>query len=271
MPTSAPSPRLYFVLGDPVSHSRSPVIHNAAFRALGIDAAYGRLRTDAAAVPAIMRAIAAAGGGGNVTVPLKEAAAAALDAPSPAVQRIGACNTFWNVDGCLAGDNTDVQGFRAALTALGCSPHGARALLLGAGGAARAVAYSLLEDGASCVDVWNRTAARAHALRAHFGDTRLCVGEHASGEYDVVIDATSTSLASTHLPVALDRLNARAALDLNYATSHSPLLSWAKHRQIPAADGRIMLVEQAAAAFELWTGMAAPRAIMQAAIAASLA
>ena len=136
--------RLVALLGDPVSHSLSPVIQNAAFRAAGVPGVYLALRTPAGSLGEMMRGIAAGGGAGNVTVPHKEAAVAVLDRATDAVRNTGACNTFWAESGVLWGDNTDVAGFRAAAAALlGSPPRGARVLLIGAGGAARAVIAAL--------------------------------------------------------------------------------------------------------------------------------
>jgi len=128
-----------------VEHSLSPAIQNAAFREAGVDGVYVALRTSAEDLPALVRALSRAGGGGNVTLPHKERAATVVDVPSDAVRRTGACNTFWgDDDGRIHGDNTDVEGFRRALRSfLGRSPEGFRVLLLGAGGAARAILEAL--------------------------------------------------------------------------------------------------------------------------------
>ncbi|MDX2193444.1 MAG: hypothetical protein NW201_08810, partial [Gemmatimonadales bacterium] len=141
------APRVFAVLGDPVAHSRSPAMHTAAFRALGLDAAYVALRCDAADAPALARALARAGGGGNVTVPHKSAVLPALDAPSARVTALGACNTFWGEGDAVRGENTDVDGVLEALHALG--PADGPWLVAGTGGSARAVAAAAAERGAA--------------------------------------------------------------------------------------------------------------------------
>jgi len=130
--------RVFALLGDPVAHSSSPVIQNAALEDLELDGVYVALRAVSPdEMAAFMRGLARAGGGGNVTLPHKEKAATVLDVPSQDVRRTGACNTFWSQDGKIHGDNTDVQGFARALEAfLGEPPGGYRALVLGAGGSA---------------------------------------------------------------------------------------------------------------------------------------
>ncbi|MBA3496426.1 MAG: shikimate dehydrogenase, partial [Gemmatimonadales bacterium] len=116
------STRVFAVLGDPVAHSLSPAMHNAAFRVLGLRAVYVALRVDAGTVPALMRGLSHAGGGGNVTIPHKELAAQAVDRREPAVERLAACNAFWGEDGAIVGDNTDVPGLLAALDHLEAPP-----------------------------------------------------------------------------------------------------------------------------------------------------
>src|SRR5439155_1133056 len=131
------STRLLAVIGDPVTHSLSPAMHNAALRALGLDAVYVALPTPAEALPPVLAALAAVGGSGNVTVPHKEAAERCMARKTDLCARVGACNTFWTERGELVGDNTDVPGVLACLRQLGVD--GARRwLLVGTGGAARA-------------------------------------------------------------------------------------------------------------------------------------
>ena len=132
--------RVFAILGDPVAHSLSPAMQNAAFRVLGLRAEYVPLRCDAADLPGLMRALVRAGGGGNVTVPHKEAAARAVDRPRGLVERLGACNAFWGENGACAGDNTDVAGVGAALDEVEAPP--GSWLVLGTGGGARAVAQT---------------------------------------------------------------------------------------------------------------------------------
>ncbi|MBA2669127.1 MAG: quinate/shikimate dehydrogenase, partial [Gemmatimonadetes bacterium] len=190
--------RLIALLGDPVAHSRSPSFQNAAIRAAGVDGVYVALRVTADHLPGLLRGIAHAGGGGNVTVPHKRFAATLLDCGTDAVRRTGACNTFWMENGLIHGDNTDVAGFRAAVRSLlGGEPTGARVLLIGAGGAARAAVVGLEDAGAARVDVMNRTRAAAADLVAKLeaGAVRVTQLDDDGGSsemnYDLVVNATS--------------------------------------------------------------------------------
>src|SRR2546428_695290 len=152
-------PRLLAVIGDPVAHSLSPVMHNAAIRALGLDAVYVALGAPAAGLPALFGALGAVGAAGNVTVPHKEAAERCLARKTDLCERVGACNTFWTEHGALVGDNTDVPGIVACLKQLGAD--GGRWILVGTGGSARAVAVAAAEVKAS--STYCRATPRAPA------------------------------------------------------------------------------------------------------------
>ena len=251
--------RRYALLGDPVRHSVSPAMHGAAFAAWGVDAEYVARRVTAAEVGPAMRDPALAGG--NVTVPHKIEAAAALANPGRAVRATGACNCWWRAsNGALAGDNTDVGGLRHALAGLAFEPAGARVLVLGAGGAARAAVHALVEDGAAMVEILNRTAARAQALRETAlreatGRDVVCVVEapDQAAVYDLVLNATSLGLsAADPLPLALERGRCRVAYDLVYAVGETRWVRYARSRGIRAADGLEMLVGQAALSLRHW-------------------
>lgn len=270
--------RLFALLGDPVAHSLSPRIHGAALAARGIDAVYLTLRCDAADAAPLARGIARAGGGGNVTLPHKERVAAALDQRTPAVERTGACNTYWEADGDFWGDNTDVAGFRGAVAALVPEGiRGGRALLLGAGGAARAALAGLLDEGAEEVVILNRSVPRAHALVAGVAgaERRAVVVDHpgavAGASFDVVVQATSLGLhPDDPLPLPPDRCGAvGAALDLVYGPAPTPWVEAARNAGIPAADGSEMLLIQAATAFRRWFGDPVPLDAMREALAGS--
>lgn len=267
----AATTRVFALLGDPVEHSRSPAMHNAAFSALDIDARYVAIRCEAEDVTAIARSLARAGGGGNVTVPHKLSVLGALDHASDAVQRTGACNTFWAEEGRVCGDNTDVAGIHAAVHELSGSIAGARVLVLGAGGAARAACLALLEAGAARIDVLNRSASNAQQLVAAFGDERLHLAR-ALETADLLVHATPLGLhAGDAMPIAEHHLKSfGAVLDLVYGTHATPLVHAARAAGIPAADGTTMLLTQAAAAFERWTGKTAPLEVMRAALATPL-
>ena len=270
--------RLIALLGDPVSHSLSHRIQNAAFQAAGVDGVYLALRCDRQDLAGLLRGIARAGGGGNVTVPHKEAARNVVDEPSEVAVRTGAVNTYWSEGGRVHGDNTDVEGFRTALgEVLGSDGAGkvagARVLLLGAGGGARAAAAALLDDGVDRVDVLNRTPSRTQGLARDLGARRVQVLDGPKplrdGGWDLLVNATSLGLSSDD-PLPLDPTllgGVGAVLDLVYAPDETPLVREARARGIPAADGGGMLVGQGAAAFRRWWGMEAPVEVMRGALA----
>ena len=269
--------RVFVILGDPVEHSLSPVIQNAAFQEAGVDGAYVALHCNADRMVGFMLGLGGAGGGGNVTLPHKEKAASVLDKPSEAVRRTGACNTFWGEDGKLCGDNTDVEGFgRALRNFLGGSPAGYRVLMLGAGGAARAALLSLVDAQAEDVLLLNRTVERARAVARRIGGDRVRVAESRSdvdaGDFDLVVNTTRLGLGSDdELPLDLECLSrAGAVIDLVYAPGHTPFVTAAKRLGIPAVDGGEMLVHQGAVSFERWWGEPAPIDAMRRALEAAL-
>ena len=260
-------PAMYAVLGDPVAHSQSPAIHNAVFRATGRDASYVARRVTAGECGPVLRSLALNGGGGNVTVPHKEHVLPFLDRRTHAVEATGACNTFWARDGEVWGDNTDVKGFlgmwEAMVAGLG---EDLGVLVLGAGGAARAVLFALSDaPRVARVGLWNRSGDRARNLVERFGDARLSRIEDWRVESpDVVVNATSAGLDGRAAPIDLRGLAAlpRAVIDLVYGTEPTPLCRQAAELDIPARDGREMLVLQAEASYARWFGTAPPRGVM---------
>lgn len=266
--------RLFAVIGDPVAHSLSPAMHNAAFRALGLDAVYVALRVPATSLPAFLAAQAAIGGAGNVTVPHKEAVEGSVARKTDVCKRVGACNTFWTEDGGLVGDNTDVPGVLAALERLGAGTHKKeRWIVMGTGGSARAVAVAAADRGAELF-VRSRDAARAKAFAqwaAGIGvDARVAGGPV---EVDVAINATPLGLAGHDpLPIDLNHIpGAQRALDLVYAAGETRWVHALRERGITASDGREMLVQQGAAALErFFPGTAAPKEVMRAAVQRAL-
>ena len=259
-----PRTKVLALLGDPVEHSLSPALQNAAIAEAGLDGVYVALACGADDLPGAMRALSGSGGGGNVTLPHKERAATVVTAPSDAVRRTGACNTFWGDDGQVCGDNTDVEGFRRALERLlPGAPAGGRVLLLGAGGAARAALVSLLDDGVAEVWLHNRTTERARAVARRIGGERVRVvggaEELEAGVVDLVVNATRLGLSDDDpLPLDLSVLErAGAVLDMIYAPGRAtPFLRHADALGYRTADGSEMLVQQGAAAFERWWGRA---------------
>ncbi|MGB1841001.1 MAG: shikimate dehydrogenase [Longimicrobiales bacterium] len=267
--------RVLTLLGDPVAHSASPELQNAAFRAAGVDGVYVAVRCAPDDLVGFMRGLARAGGGGNVTLPHKEKAATILDVRSEAVRRTGACNTFWGDDeGRVHGDNTDVEGFRRALkTFLEGPTAGIRVLLLGAGGVARAALAALVEDGVGEILLHNRTQERARAVARRIGGQKVRVvpvSRELEGEnFDLVVNATRLGLdPGDPSPIDFQTLNrAGAAMDLVYGHHTTGFIESAEAAGIRTTDGLEMLVQQGAASFERWWGHAAPVEAMRNAVA----
>ena len=241
--------RVFALLGEPVFHSLSPAMQNAAFRVLGLDAVYVPLACTADRVPGLMESLAAAGGGGNVTVPHKEVAARSLARPSERVAALGTCNTFWWEDGALTGDTTDVEGVLAALRHL--EVEAGAWLVVGTGGSARAVVEAARRSGARLAVV-SRSAARASAFLTWAG-TRG-VGAAAMEEAELLVNATPLGLkADDTLPVRPEATpRARAALDLVYRQGGTAWVRAQRQAGRRAADGREVLLAQGAAAFMRW-------------------
>jgi shikimate dehydrogenase len=265
------------VLGQPVAHSRSPAMQNAALRALGLDGEWGYEAIEVAPdeFEARVRAMAADGfAGANVTVPHKLAALALADRASEAAAAIGAANTLSFSEGAIEAENTDAPGLIAALPE---PPEGARALVLGAGGSARACAWALREAGAA-VSVWNRTAARAAELASELGLTAVepAVDEGGvvdRGDFDLLVNCTTVGLAEANasgtlagapadlkpLPIDADGLDAtHVVVDLVYGPSPTPLALAARSRGASFVDGLEVLVHQGAASLRIWTGLDPP-------------
>ncbi|TFH21039.1 MAG: shikimate dehydrogenase [Myxococcales bacterium] len=269
--------RVVGIFGDPVHHSLSPRMHNAAFVALGLDYVYVPLRPTARTIGEAVGAIRALGlVGVNVTVPFKQEVIEHLDSLSDEARAVGAVNTIVAGEGgCLAGANTDVEGFAGALRARGVRLRGKRALLIGAGGAARAVVQSLVAGGAADVVIANRTLARARSLAADFdAGTLRARGLDALEDADlladrnVVINSTSVGLKGAALPgysieaTAMDCVH----FDLAYGEKPTAFVAAAERAGRPAIDGRYMLLYQGIAAFKLFTGRKAPADVMARAI-----
>lgn len=268
--------RLFALLGDPVSHSLSPTFQNAVLRARGLDAVYVALRCGPDELPGLLRGIARAGGGGNVTVPHKALAARTVERPSHAVLRTGACNAYWLEDGAIHGDNTDVAGAAAAVALLlDREPEGARVLLLGAGGAASAVVCALADAGAERIVIANRTPERAQALAGRFRapglriDVADSVDALAGESFDLAVNTTSLGLKPGD-PLPLDpdasRVRIGAALDVVYTRAGTRWVDEMRARGLPASDGKEMLIQQGAAAFRRWWGMDPPLDVIRAAL-----
>lgn len=272
-PAEAPRyQRFACVIGYPLTHTLSPPIHNAAFRRLGIDCVYL-----AAPVPperlgeaiAGLRALGALGA--NVTMPHKEAVIVHLDDLSGDARAVGAVNTIQALGDELIGHNTDVDGFRELLVSdIGYDPSGARAVVLGAGGAARAVVCALDQLGAAGIDVVARRAEAAGQLRLLVSAARgeahpweeaaaLCA------QADVVVNATPLGTGGGDpVPEAAFR-RGQVVIDLVYEPPATELVRRARAAGADAWGGLGMLIHQAAASFKIWTGQEPPIEVMSAA------
>jgi shikimate dehydrogenase len=253
------------VLGWPVAHSRSPAMHEAAFRALRLDGwTYQHLPVPPELLDETVRALEPVGFvGANVTIPHKEAALALADEASDAASQIGAANTLtFAPDGAIGAENTDAPGLLAALPE---PPSGKTALVLGAGGAGRAVAWALRNAGAADVRVWNRTPERARALAA---DLAVNVAKTAASA-DFLVNCTSVGLDARPtqfkgLPVTADALGEfECVVDLVYRAGETALIREARRRGCVVVDGLEILVHQGALSFRLWTGRQAPLEAMR--------
>ncbi len=294
-PTVGGTTRVAAVIGDPVAHSLSPAIHNAAYRALGLDWIYVAFTVGRAHAAAAVRSVTGLGLGGlNVTMPHKEAAAAECDELTPAAARLRSVNTVVPLgDGRLRGDSTDGAGFLDSLDARGVDVAGRDVVVVGAGGAARAVVRALgergarvtvaarrldagaeaaaLAPGASVVQFAVPTAERTH--RAPGPPAPVATGHGPGGAErawadrvsaaDVVVNATPVGMDGHSCPVPAGALRSgQTVVDLVYEPLETPLLAAARAAGADAVDGLGMLVHQAARAFEQFTGIEAPIDVM---------
>lgn len=259
---SEPNPvatRLCAIVLHPAGHTRSPAMHNAAFAAAGIDAAYVAFDVPPADLPEAIAGVRALGLAQiAVSIPHKEAVIPLLDEVDDEARRIGAVNTVTRRGERLVGSNTDWIGSNRALereTELS----GKRAVVLGAGGAARAVVFGLREQGAE-VQVLNRSVDRAERLARDLG-AQGAAGIEALAEldYDILVNTTSVGLRSDESPVPAEHLRpGSVVMDAVYDPETTRLLADARERGARPLGGKWMLVYQAAAQFETWTGQPAP-------------
>ena len=279
-------PRLA-VLGQPVAHSRSPAMHAAALAELGLagEWSYEAIEVAPADFEARVRAMPGEGfAGANVTVPHKLAALGLAGEASPVARAIGAANTLSFDGAVIAAENTDAAGL---LAALGRPPAGLRALVLGAGGSARAVVWALTSSGAE-VSVWNRTAERALrliddlnvSLRSTSGEQHQTsrppirhVPRPDASSFDLIVNATTVGLAGgagraaaglKALPLDADSLKAdQVVVDLVYGSNETELSEAARRRGAQVVDGLEVLVHQGAASLRIWTGQEPPIQVMR--------
>ncbi len=265
-----PATRVFGVAGNPIAHSLSPLMHNAAF---------GHERVDAVLLPLKVRALAdlltmlldLPMSGAAVTMPLKQEVLPHLSQMDPLTERIGACNTLRiGADGKLYGFNTDVAGVVRPLEKR-MRLKGARVAVLGAGGAARAAVFGLADAGAE-VFIVNRTHEHAVKLAKAAGARALKHAQLAKSQFDVLINSTPCGMAGSNqpLPLAENELNAGLVFDMVYNPLNTPLLKLAESRGIPVIGGVEMFVQQGARQFEIWTGKPAPEAEMLRVVEAAL-
>jgi shikimate dehydrogenase len=270
--------RVVGIIGSPVAHSLSPVMHNAAFRALGLDYVYVPFPTPVEELAAAVAGFRATGVAGfNATIPHKVALVPLLDEISPEARLVGAVNTVAIRDRRLLGYNTDGIGLLSALSLdLDFTPKGRSILLLGAGGAARSALYALADAGARRIAVANRSAERGGALvaafKTHFPGVELSLEplerlqnpEFLPG-FDCLVNTSSVGMKGESFPhLELSLLNRDAVVyDMVYSPRVTPLLARAAELGLRRANGIGMLVAQGEAAFEIFTGTAPPHGLMR--------
>jgi shikimate dehydrogenase len=258
----------YAVAGNPVEHSQSPFIHAAFARQTGEPVDYERVLCPPDAFAATVRAFAAGGASGcNVTMPFKFAAFDLVAVPTARARLAGACNTLrFDADAAWHGDNTDGAGLvRDIEDNVGVAIRGRRILLIGAGGGAAGALGPLIAAGARQIVVANRTIERAEALVARHAasasalpatELRACPLDACGSGFDIIVNASSSSVAGAAIPVAATVLRAGAlAIDMMYGPPARGFLAWAEAHGGRGRDGLGMLVEQAAEAFFFWRGV----------------
>ncbi|MEM3736657.1 MAG: shikimate dehydrogenase [Candidatus Bathyarchaeia archaeon] len=270
--------RLYCIIGDPVEHSLSPVMHNTAFKSLGLNCIYVAFKVDAKALGEAITGLKALGVEGfNVTIPHKINVMRYLDEIDSTAREIGAVNTVKYSGGRLYGYNTDGAGVLSALEEAKVDLHGKRVALIGAGGAARAIAFALASR-VEEISIINRTAGKgielAEALKKHFGITVRAKGldravlKKELAEADILINATSIGM-HPHLgsPVDSDLLRPGIVVfDIVYTPLETRLLRDARLKGLKTVDGVGMLVHQGAKSLEIWLGVGPPIELMRKAV-----
>ena len=261
---------LFGIIGHPVAHSMSPAMHHAAFRALGLNAVY--LAFDVTDLDAALSGVRGLGiKGVSITIPHKEAVLRFLDEIDPVAQRIGAVNTIVNRSGRLSGINTDCTGALSAIEEV-TSLRGRKVLVLGAGGAARAVCAGLADRGAA-VHVANRTPERARALAEAFNLTWSGLERLGDIEADILINTTSIGMGPDYNETPMEKGflgSFEVVMDIVYSPLKTRLLKEAGDAGCKTINGLNMLLYQAEAQFEFWTGQKAPRDSMKGALNAVL-
>ncbi len=258
------------LIGHPVAHSLSPTFQNAALRHAGIELTYEAFDIAPAKLADAAERLRAIGASGNVTVPHKESFAALCGSLTPIAERVGAVNTFWTDDGLLVGDNTDVGGFEEAVSeAFGARRAWRSVAIIGAGGAAAAVAAAVERWPACRAALWSRGADRSAQLAARFPVVQVAPSLDAALDgADLVVNATPLGLRRHDaFPVPIHLMASHACVfDLVYDRLETPWVLAARAAGHPAADGLGMLIAQGALAFERWFGEAPDRDVMWASV-----
>ncbi len=269
--------RICGVIGDPIEHTMSPIMHNAAFEKLGLDYLYVPFRVRMEELGEAIEGMKALNIRGlNVTIPHKVAVIPFLDELDPLAEKIGAVNTIVNDDGVLKGYNTDAGGFMQALLEKGIEPKGKNVVVLGAGGASRAISFILAERGADLVilnrllelDWAEELAARiSHSFKKEVEALELSEGNltTALGKADILVNATSVGMTDIGETPVLSRLLTPGLIvfDVIYNPVKTRLLAEAESAGAETISGLDMLVWQGALAFEMWTGQKAPVELMK--------
>lgn len=255
------------LLGDPVSHSLSPIFQNAALKAAGIPLTYEALEVREPKLRSVLRELKKISAAGNVTIPHKIDMHDRCDELTDLAMRAGAVNTFWFESGRLHGDNTDVGGFDAAARALlGGETTAARIALLGAGGAAAAVLAAAEAWPGATVSIVARNAARADSLAHRFPDVARIERsvKRALAHATLIVNATPLGQQNDEQPIDVSKISrSTAVMDLVYRRGGTPWVRAARERGNRAADGLTMLLEQGALSFQRWFGIDPDREAMR--------
>lgn len=264
--------RTFAVIGDPIDHSLSPALHNASFAFLQLDCAYIAYRIPRGELDAGIADLKKVGiAGFNVTIPHKVDMMRLLDEADEECRSVGATNTVVNTDGVLKGYNTDVDGFLDPLRRRKIVLAGTDALVVGAGGAARAIVLGLAKEKVRKITIANRTVQNAEALSSFarkLGSESDAIGIEEAGEaasrYGLIVNATSVGLKSTGLPISTRNIaKGSTVYDIVYMPVETELITQAKERGASIIYGWEMLLAQAMKSFEIWIGRPAPYEAMK--------
>tara|TARA_Y100001970_G_C14212591_1_gene847771 strand:- start:576 stop:1421 length:846 start_codon:yes stop_codon:yes gene_type:complete len=264
--------KIYGIIGYPVKHSFSPIMHNAAFSELKVDARYVPFCVKPDKISQAIEGIRALGiSGFNVTIPHKSSVMEYLDEVAPIARKVGAVNTVKNLNGRLIGTNTDILGFVRSLKELNFNPLNKKIGLLGAGGSSRALLAGLANAGASEILICNRTMERSKKLELEFSRffpkikiKSVPLKKINESHLDLLVNSTSVGMLDDEILIDLNLCSKKKhVVDIIYNPSQTKLLRQAENLGIPNLNGLSMLLYQGCEAFEFWTNLPAPKQIMQ--------